>query len=151
MPLQIAFAAADYDEVHRQMISAYGINTTAGFAGDMRRALDAITEPGRQEDEVARLLASYGDEPIRGSVIFWLFLEYGRYAEALDLLYRIKTDRNFVTFTNGYWVWHERWADMRRTPEFKRYVTRIGFPDIWKRRGWPDLCHPVGDDDFACG
>jgi hypothetical protein len=29
-------------------------------------------------------------------------------------------------------------------------VRRTGLADYWRARGWPDLCRPVGADDFAC-
>jgi hypothetical protein len=30
------------------------------------------------------------------------------------------------------------------------YVRAAGFVDYWKQKGWPDLCRPVGTDDFVC-
>ena len=42
-------------------------------------------------------------------------------------------------------------SDMRQLPEFKEWVREIGLVDYWRGTGkWPDLCHPVGDDDFVC-
>ena len=29
-------------------------------------------------------------------------------------------------------------------------VVDAGLVDLWRERGWPDLCRPVGTDDFAC-
>jgi hypothetical protein len=29
-------------------------------------------------------------------------------------------------------------------------MREFGFVDLWKARGWPDLCHPIGADDFVC-
>jgi hypothetical protein len=29
-------------------------------------------------------------------------------------------------------------------------MIKKGVADYWKEYGWPDLCHPVGDDDFVC-
>jgi len=47
-----------------------------------------------------------------------------------------------------YWlpVFHE----VRQLPRFKEYVREIGLVDYWNEFGWPDLCRPVGDDDFEC-
>jgi hypothetical protein len=39
---------------------------------------------------------------------------------------------------------------VRKTERFKTLVRAAGLVDYWKARGWPDLCHPVGADDFAC-
>ena len=41
-------------------------------------------------------------------------------------------------------------CEVRQLPRFKEFVIEIGLVDYWKQYGWPDLCHPVGDDDFVC-
>jgi hypothetical protein len=33
---------------------------------------------------------------------------------------------------------------------FKAYVRKAGLVDYWRARGWPDLCRPMGADDFVC-
>jgi TolB-like protein/tetratricopeptide (TPR) repeat protein len=42
------------------------------------------------------------------------------------------------------------YAPVRKTEQFKKLVREAGLVDYWKARGWPDACHPVGADDFAC-
>jgi hypothetical protein len=39
---------------------------------------------------------------------------------------------------------------VRKTERFKAYVRKAGLVDYWRARGWPDLCRPVGTDDFVC-
>ena len=39
---------------------------------------------------------------------------------------------------------------LRKTERFKALMRDAGFVKYWRARGWPDLCHPVGADDFAC-
>jgi hypothetical protein len=29
-------------------------------------------------------------------------------------------------------------------------MRNIGLVEHWRARGWPDLCRPVGADDFVC-
>jgi hypothetical protein len=41
-------------------------------------------------------------------------------------------------------------APVRKTDRFKRLVHAYGIVDYWRARGWPDLCRPVGADDFEC-
>jgi hypothetical protein len=41
-------------------------------------------------------------------------------------------------------------SSLRKTERFKTLVRDAGFVDVWRVRGWPDLCRPVGADDFAC-
>jgi len=47
-------------------------------------------------------------------------------------------------------LWFPIMKEVRKTPRFKKYVREIGLVDYWKEYGWPDLCRPVGDDDFVC-
>ena len=46
--------------------------------------------------------------------------------------------------------WHPSFAALRKTERFKDLMRTAGLVDYWRERGWPDLCHPVGPDDFAC-
>jgi hypothetical protein len=47
-------------------------------------------------------------------------------------------------------VWAPVSASLRKTERFKSYLRKAGFVDYWRARGWPEFCHPVGADDFAC-
>ena len=47
-------------------------------------------------------------------------------------------------------LWHPAFAVTRKTDRFKTLVRMAGLVDFWRERGWPDLCRPVGADDFAC-
>jgi TolB-like protein len=60
---------------------------------------------------------------------------------------------NQIGFANVlpvYYIWHPTFAPVRKTERFKEIVRKAGLVDYWKARGWPDLCHPFGADDFAC-
>jgi adenylate cyclase len=46
--------------------------------------------------------------------------------------------------------WYPAAAPVRESESFKTYARDIGLLDYWRARGWPDLCHPVGANDFAC-
>ncbi len=63
--------------------------------------------------------------------------------KALEKSVMLETTRLFT-----YWapVFHE----VRQLPRFKEFVREIGLVDFWQEYGWPDLCHPAGDDDFVC-
>ena len=41
-------------------------------------------------------------------------------------------------------------AAIRKTGRFKNFVRNAGYVDYWRANGWPDLCRPMGTDDFAC-
>ena len=47
-------------------------------------------------------------------------------------------------------LWYPLMREVRQLPRFRQFVREIGLVDYWDKFGWPDLCHPVGDDDFVC-
>ena len=47
-------------------------------------------------------------------------------------------------------IWAPEFAPLRKTERFKAYVRKTGLVDYWRARGWPDLCRPMGADDFVC-
>jgi adenylate cyclase len=47
-------------------------------------------------------------------------------------------------------IWAPVFQEIRQLPRFKEFVKEIGLVDYWNKFGWPDLCRPVGDDDFEC-
>jgi hypothetical protein len=53
---------------------------------------------------------------------------------------------------NAQWVvlWHSSYAPARKTDRFKALVRNGGMVDYWRAKGWPDLCRPLGPDDFVC-
>jgi tetratricopeptide (TPR) repeat protein len=44
----------------------------------------------------------------------------------------------------------QNYAPARKTERFKALVRAYGLVDYWRVRGWPDLCRPMGTDDFVC-
>jgi TolB-like protein len=49
-----------------------------------------------------------------------------------------------------YWLWDPLNASLRKSQTFRSIIRRTGLPEYWRAKGWPDLCRPVGTDDFAC-
>jgi TolB-like protein len=47
-------------------------------------------------------------------------------------------------------IWATEFAPVRKTERFKTFLRRAGLVEYWRERGWPDLCRPVGADDFVC-
>ena len=47
-------------------------------------------------------------------------------------------------------IWGPAFAAARKTERFKNFVRNAGMVGYWRKHGWPDLCHPVGSNDFAC-
>ena len=71
---------------------------------------------------------------------------FGDYVFAMEALNKsISIDGAMI---NG--IWFPVMKEVRQLPRFKELVREIGLIDYWKEYGWPDLCHPVADDDFVC-
>jgi TolB-like protein/Flp pilus assembly protein TadD len=47
-------------------------------------------------------------------------------------------------------IWAPLFEPLRKTERFKALMRKAKLVDYWRAHGWPDLCHPVGADDFAC-
>jgi len=47
-------------------------------------------------------------------------------------------------------VWRPVAVALRKTERFKAFMRKAGLVDYWRARGWPDLCRPMGADDFVC-
>jgi TolB-like protein len=59
-------------------------------------------------------------------------------------------DRISLNNVAGYWFWSPRHAHFRASPEFKKMMKKFGYYDLWKARGFPRFCRPVGNDEFEC-
>jgi TolB-like protein/cytochrome c-type biogenesis protein CcmH/NrfG len=58
--------------------------------------------------------------------------------------------RNWMNATGTRYLWLPEAAPVRKTERFKTLVRNAGMVDYWRARGWPDLCRPMGTDDFEC-
>ncbi len=53
---------------------------------------------------------------------------------------------------NPYFSYNfEGMARIRTSERFKALVLHRGLVDYWRQRGWPKVCWPLGEYDFACG
>jgi len=50
----------------------------------------------------------------------------------------------------AFHLWAPAFSGLRQLPEYKQFLRDSGLVGLWKERGWPDLCKPLGEDDFAC-
>lgn len=56
----------------------------------------------------------------------------------------------YITQAPTISLWLPDLAPVRKTVRFKALMRNAGLVDYWRERGWPDLCRPVGADDFEC-
>ena len=57
---------------------------------------------------------------------------------------------NEINASGFFKIWYPVMTEVRQLPRFKELMREIGLVDYWKEFGWPDLCRPIGDDDFVC-
>ncbi len=86
--------------------------------------------------------------PRLGDMSF-VYLHVGAPNRALEF-YERNVDVGYSTAATTGYLWHPSYAPVRKTERFKAYVRKAGLVDYWRARGWPDLCRPVGTDDFVC-
>jgi TolB-like protein len=51
---------------------------------------------------------------------------------------------------SGSWISHGHYQAIRQTAEFKALLSELGLVDHYRQHGWPDLCRPLGEEDFEC-
>jgi len=49
-----------------------------------------------------------------------------------------------------FWRGNGPTGTLRQTEVFRQVLRDMGLLDFYHNYGWPDLCHPVGEDDFKC-
>jgi tetratricopeptide (TPR) repeat protein len=47
-------------------------------------------------------------------------------------------------------LWRQTAAPLRKGERVKALMRKVGLVDYWRERGWPDLCRPMGANDFVC-
>jgi tetratricopeptide (TPR) repeat protein len=118
--------------------------------GDLNHALYAfIDKPAAGLAEVQRRLDDKSLAPLnRLRLAYWRAC-FGDAQGALDLLqaeYRRSPSTTIVPIA----MWRPVMQDARRLPGFKQLLRDMGLVDFWRKTVWPDLCKPVGEDDFEC-
>jgi len=54
------------------------------------------------------------------------------------------------TILSLFWSSSPEGGVLRQTGAFRQILADFGLLDYYRQAGWPDLCHPLGDDDFEC-
>jgi TolB-like protein len=105
--------------------------------------LAALDDPGRREQGIASARAIQqmpllgwfeAQEEILGAMQD--MLQAGMYLELAPAL--------------GQSTWMPAFAEVRQLPGFKPFMQDVGLIDLWRERGWPDRCRPLGKNDFEC-
>ena len=59
-------------------------------------------------------------------------------------------DRVDLMTTAEPWYWLSNFENYRKSNKFAEDIHKYGFYDLWKVKGFPPQCRPIGDDDFEC-
>ena len=116
---------------------------------------------GYQEDIFSSFVDGYFNPGLRPglSPSLYTLLDEGRnnaafaggllIQDAAFLKYFMKSDgmAQGVLIT-WFWIFGSR--SLLDTPELREFLLQTGMVDLWRSRGWPDFCRPLGDDDFEC-
>jgi len=86
--------------------------------------------------------------PKLGSLGF-VYLHVGAPERVLEY-YEDEVKGGYFQPISATWFWHPSYEAVRKSVRFKKLTTDLGMVDYWRARGWPQWCHPVGTDDFAC-
>jgi tetratricopeptide (TPR) repeat protein len=138
--------------------AARGIAQIYAAEGRYSEAADALeqgnTVPAPAQ-EAARLLrtapakaASPQTLPRLG--IYEFVYAYIGAAERMLDAHEVNLQSGYALGASNVLLWQSSYASVRKTERFKALVKKAGMVDYWRAKGWPDLCHPVGSDDFAC-
>jgi hypothetical protein len=76
----------------------------------------------------------------------FIYLYVGAPERMLEFPEKAREEGAFMVPT----VWGQTAAPLRKTERFKALVRKVGLVDYWRARGWPDLCRPMGANDFVC-
>jgi tetratricopeptide (TPR) repeat protein len=133
------------------------IESASGRYHDAAAALREMPQtnwPDGLLDKAARLLDAAPAHmppdslPGLGSLSF-AYLHVGAPERVLEY-YEDEVKGGYFQPISATWFWHPSYAVVRKTDRFKRLVRELGMVDYWRARGWPQSCHRIGTNDFAC-
>jgi len=75
-------------------------------------------------------------------------IHMGRVDEAMDLFEQ--SVKLYTTNIREAWYPGEQSTVIRQSPRFREILNETGLAAFYLEYGLPDLCHPVGENDFAC-
>ncbi len=135
---------------------AYAAAGRNAEAADALLAINDNRASRRSVEDAARLLRTAPAKANSSATLPLLEGELGLiypFAGALERVLEFPergADINFLGTVTMSPLWYPSTAPLRKTERFKALVRKIGLVDYWRAKGWPDLCRPMGADDFVC-
>ncbi len=97
-------------------------------------------------DEIPQILAALGDgkqqQYLTGQIRFFLGQPEPYFSALRSILSWDETET--------MQLWWPAARPFRQHPEMKSLARDFGLLALWRQRGWPDLCRPLGPEDFEC-
>jgi TolB-like protein len=159
IPILEAIPADISGEIDRSAFLARAYTAGARDAEAAETLLLIPSDPGTSRQivvQAAQILrsgrkAEKSPEPLPTlpSELNFIYAYAGVPDRALDLPERLAELDDIGAVTFGL-LWFPEFAPLRKTERFKALMRKAGLVDYWRAKGWPDLCRPVGADDFAC-
>jgi TolB-like protein/DNA-binding winged helix-turn-helix (wHTH) protein/Flp pilus assembly protein TadD len=141
-----AINRADYPEA-RKLLS--GTRMRSGELPEKYASLiiDALEDPLLIDEVAQQLISAVDNGELENCVSFEALLTLGS-PEAFSL--RMDPANDITRIQINSQIWNNWGYAVRRDPRFKDWVEKLGYPDFWRKYGWPDRCRPTGPDNFEC-
>jgi len=109
--------------------------------------IDALEDPALAEEAANKVISAVDNGVLTSLVGFESLLLLGS-PQAFDL--GIDPRSSIARIQIHAQVWNNWAVAVRQDPRFKDWVEKLGYPDFWRKHGWPDRCRPTGPNDFEC-
>jgi len=139
--LQLYFENRQFEEMHRYVdeVDLKDWSTAEG----MHKAIDWLRDPQQTpDDDILKVLLwhpAFAMMANRPDVFFDLLLNSDdptRYTYTTEI------------YNPGLSADETRIA--RELPQTRAFLKAVRLPEYWRKAGWPDICSPIGEDDFEC-
>jgi TolB-like protein len=113
------------------------------YQAALRDVLAALDDPGARARGIA---GARKDRQF--PVLMW----FGAEEDVLGVLQDYLESNESILLSNSLQmgIWMPAFKEVRQFPGFKTFLRDVKLVDLWRERGWPDLCRPLGEDDFVC-
>lgn len=139
--LQLYFENRQFEEMHSYVdeVDLKDWSTNEG----MHKAIDWLRDPQQTPD----------DETLK--VLLWqpaLSMLANRPDVFFDLLLKSDDPTRYTYTTEIYnpGLSADETRIARELPQTRAFLKAVRLPEYWRKAGWPDICSPVGEDDFEC-
>ncbi len=109
--------------------------------------IDALEDPALVDEVAQKFVSAVAKGDLADCVSFESLLILGS-PRVFDL--NLHPHKDITRIQINSQIWNNWSVAVRRDRRFKDWVEELGYPDFWRKHGWPDRCRPTGPDDFAC-